>query len=395
VPQPPVPTRLDVSTFAALADRRMPPTNGQPPKDPRRRRLAALASGVAIVVVATGGTIAARVLDSTTVELMVDGEPSQVDTRGDTVGDVLRAADVEVGEHDVVTPAETEPISDGDRIAVRHAKPLTLVVDGSSRTVWVLSDDVAGALSEAGVHDDAYVSASRSRTFGAEGISLSVRMPKDVAIAADGATVPHSSTAATVGDLMAEAGVVLGAGDLVQPAPETPISGGLLVSVTRVTSTDVPVPFTTENRADATLYKGQTKVLTPGANGVTRQVWHTTTAGAAATPVLVSATTITAPVTRVVAVGTKPKPAPVPAAPASAQTRNWAALAACESGGNPTSVSANGIYYGLYQFSVGTWRGVGGSGLPSQASPEEQTARAQLLYARRGAAPWPECGYRL
>ena len=70
---------------------------------------------------------------------------------------------------------------------------------------------------------------------------------------------------------------------------------------------------------------------------------------------------------------------------------NWRALAHCESGGNPHAVNPSG-YYGLYQFSIGTWHSVGGSGIPSHASPAEQTYRAQRLYAQRGRSPWPTCG---
>ncbi len=73
---------------------------------------------------------------------------------------------------------------------------------------------------------------------------------------------------------------------------------------------------------------------------------------------------------------------------------NWAALARCESGGNPRAVNAAG-YYGLYQFSPSTWRSVGGNGLPSRASASEQTARAQTLFRRAGSSPWPHCGPRL
>lgn len=59
-----------------------------------------------------------------------------------------------------------------------------------------------------------------------------------------------------------------------------------------------------------------------------------------------------------------------------------------ESGGNYATNTGNG-YYGAYQFDLGTWRGVGGSGLPSEASPAEQDMRAQMLYDRRGCSPWP------
>ena len=70
---------------------------------------------------------------------------------------------------------------------------------------------------------------------------------------------------------------------------------------------------------------------------------------------------------------------------------NWAALARCESGGNPRAVNPAG-YYGLYQFNVATWRSVGGSGMPHHAAAHEQTYRAQKLYASRGRSPWPHCG---
>jgi hypothetical protein len=68
------------------------------------------------------------------------------------------------------------------------------------------------------------------------------------------------------------------------------------------------------------------------------------------------------------------------------------AIAACESGGDPTAVSSDGAYHGLYQFDYGTWESVGGSGDPAAASPEEQTYQAALLYAQSGSSPWPICG---
>ena len=69
-----------------------------------------------------------------------------------------------------------------------------------------------------------------------------------------------------------------------------------------------------------------------------------------------------------------------------------AAIAQCESGGDPTAVSSNGMYHGKYQFSVATWAAVGGAGLPSQASEAEQDMRAAMLYARSGPGQWPVCG---
>jgi hypothetical protein len=52
------------------------------------------------------------------------------------------------------------------------------------------------------------------------------------------------------------------------------------------------------------------------------------------------------------------------------------------------SDTGNG-FYGAYQFTLGTWRSVGGSGNPAHASPAEQDARAWALYESRGLQPWP------
>ena len=67
-------------------------------------------------------------------------------------------------------------------------------------------------------------------------------------------------------------------------------------------------------------------------------------------------------------------------------------IAACESGGDPTIVSADGSYRGKYQFSFETWASVGGSGDPAAAPEAEQDYRAALLFAQSGSSPWPVCG---
>jgi resuscitation-promoting factor RpfA len=69
----------------------------------------------------------------------------------------------------------------------------------------------------------------------------------------------------------------------------------------------------------------------------------------------------------------------------SAQT--WHRLRMCESSNNYRINTGNG-YYGAYQFDLSTWRSVGGSGYPNQASPAEQDARALILYRMRGWQPW-------
>lgn len=73
----------------------------------------------------------------------------------------------------------------------------------------------------------------------------------------------------------------------------------------------------------------------------------------------------------------------------------WARVAQCESGGNWSINTGNG-YYGGLQFSLASWRAVGGTGYPHHASPAEQIARAQRLLEIQGwATAWPACSAKL
>jgi len=88
------------------------------------------------------------------------------------------------------------------------------------------------------------------------------------------------------------------------------------------------------------------------------------------------------------------KPKYVARATSSASGSTWDRLAACESGGNWQINTGNG-YYGGLQFSLSSWRGVGGSGYPHQASKSEQIRRASMLKANGGWGHWPACSAKL
>ncbi len=85
-------------------------------------------------------------------------------------------------------------------------------------------------------------------------------------------------------------------------------------------------------------------------------------------------------------------PLAVFAAPASAASADqWAAVAQCESGGNPTTNTGNG-FSGAYQFTPSTWSAYGGQGAAQNASLSEQTAVAERVLAGQGKGAWPVCG---
>ncbi len=72
----------------------------------------------------------------------------------------------------------------------------------------------------------------------------------------------------------------------------------------------------------------------------------------------------------------------------------WDALAQCESGGRWSINTGNG-YYGGLQFSLASWRAVGGTGYPHQHSREEQIKRGELLQQRQGWGAWPTCSRKV
>jgi len=339
------------------------------------------------------------------VNLSVDGKTSAVRLFGSTVvGDVLASQDIKVGPHDVVAPAVSTQVSDGQKVVVRYGRLLTVTVDGQTKEYWTTSTTVDGALSELGIRaDSAKLSVSRSQPLGRTGLVMSVTTPKDVTVAVDGKTLSAKSTAATVADLLSELKVTLGAKDRVSPAATTPVTkSGLKVAVARVTQKSVKatesVDFRTARKNDATLYTGSTKTLTAGKQGAKVVTYFETWVnGKRESREATSSRVTTAPVTRILAVGTKAKP--VTAAPAAGRTAAagstanaamWDRIAQCESGGNWSINTGNG-YYGGLQFSSSTWLSNGGAKYAPRAdlaSRTQQIAVANVLYAARGLQPW-------
>jgi uncharacterized protein YabE (DUF348 family) len=366
---------------------------------PHQRRIArpfAFLLQSAVLTALLGGT-AAYAFTEKTVTVSVDGQPRVVTTHGGTVRDVLAAADLTAGAHDLLAPAADTAITDGDHVALRRGRLLSLVVDGHKRDVWVTAVSVDEALSQIGVRaDGAVLSASRSRRIPLSGMSFAVLTPKAIAILADGHVTTLTTTGPTVRDALMQAGVRLSRTDRLSAPRATLLTDHMNIRVTRVTgrriTESVPIPFKTERHVDASMYKGDTKVLVAGRPGVLLRTYTLSYVnGKLAAKHLGSEVQTAAPVTQVLAVGSKPRPA-VQRSVGSADGLDWPALARCESGGNPRAVSRNGTYRGLYQFSMGTWRGVGGTGDPIDASPSEQTYRAKILYSRSGRSPWPVCG---
>lgn len=358
------------------------------------RSLPALVLQTVLVLGLVAGTTAFVARDKH-VTISVDGRSQTVRTFAGTVGDLLESQDLAVDlGHDLVSPAPTQRLTDGESVVVRYGRPVLLTVDGETRTVWTTARNVSQALLMLGVRSDgAYLSASRSRKISRGGMSLDVRLPHHVTFLADGDRHEVTTTAPTLRSAMAEAGVDLRTQDRVNSDLSAVPYAEQVVGITRVDGKRVveqrPIRFKTVEKKSSELFEGDTRVLTAGKVGIeVRRFRETYLDGKLDSRRLVDKRVARKPVTEVVLVGTREMPQNAP----TADGLNWAALADCESSGNPQAVNSAGPYYGLYQFSLPTWQSVGGSGLPTENSASEQTYRAQILYNRSGAGQWPVCG---
>ncbi|GAA3178250.1 hypothetical protein GCM10010531_35090 [Blastococcus jejuensis] len=343
-----------------------------------------------------GGTLA-FFLAQKSVTVTVDGQSRSIGTYADTVGEMLEEEGLEPAAHDVVLPAAHQSVSDGDTVILNRARQLELTVDGVSREVYVTALSVDEALEQLGYRAEGLVlSASRSDRLPLDGMALTITTPKNITLVADGQERVVTTTAATAGDLLAEQGLALSETDRTSLYPQQALLDRMRLQVFRVQVSEVPVtsaiPFERVETPDANAFEGDETITQPGQAGEQITTYRVTVTDGVETGREELRTEVTRqPVAEQVTVGTKARPANSP----SADGLNWAALAQCESGGRPNAVNPSGRYHGLYQFSVATWQSVGGTGLPSQASPDEQTYRAQLLYQRSGAGQWPHCGSRL
>ena len=86
----------------------------------------------------------------------------------------------------------------------------------------------------------------------------------------------------------------------------------------------------------------------------------------------------------------KPKPKPKPKATIPVNTNSvWDKIAQCESSGNWSNAdTGNNGHYGGLQFSIATWKSVGGPGMPHQHSRETQIKYAKILQKRSGWGQW-------
>jgi uncharacterized protein YabE (DUF348 family) len=282
-----------------------------------------------------------------TVTLTVDGVSSSVTTTAPTVRDLLAERAIDFDSSDLVSPGYSSNIVNGMAVSWTPATLVYVRQNGERTSHKVVGKTVRQVRSE-------------------------LELPS-----LSDATVPRLET------YTYKNGVVYGPGGRKLDADQNVREESLaVVHKVRVTFPDDTVRIKRKVVKDRSklVRSGGKRIYKDGRNGRKHVVYKKRFVdGDLASKRIVKSRVIKEPKRRVVRVGTGP---------------NWIALANCESGGNPKAVNPAG-FYGLYQFSISTWRAMGGKGIPTDYGYWEQTKRAWKLFKASGRSPWPHCGSRL
>lgn len=386
----------------------------------RNRKVQIVAQSVVISAL-VGGTGAFVALNKP-VNVTVDGESEQVRSFGSTVDDVLAAQDITLGERDQVQPSRGSQVERDMNIVVNKAKDLELTVDGKPMEEWTNASTVGQALADLGIeHEGAEISADLDAKI-SDGEAIDVTTAKTVSVRADGKTEPVEAASKTVQDVVDEAGIEVGEDDIVSAPLSSSVFDGQVVSVMRVVNEEKTETEKIEKKVtvkkDSSLPRGEKKVEKKGKDGKREVVYKIRTVdGKEVSREKLSSKDVEEPVEEVVLEGTK----------APEQNNNggsddggsdggsdnsednysgsmtteqikemlggpgsrWYKIAKCESNFNPKAVNqSNRAHFGLFQFKLATWRSVGGSGNPVDASPQEQFKRAKILQQKEGWGQW-------
>ncbi len=245
------------------------------------------------------------------------------------------------------------------------------------------------------------LSVSRGGSIDREGLSLEIVTEKTLKLEIAGKKVVTRDLAAlTARDALEQLGVKIDKHDEITPGGSRELADGDRIVFTdiRVVTKRIKgeaVDFSTVERPDDSMFEGETSVVRSGEAGrrdVTYRITYRN--GELVARKVLQQKVLDAPVSAIVAVGTKEEPVAPTTNYASGGTV-WDALAECESGGNWAINTGNG-YYGGLQFSLSTWQSYGGPGMPHEQSRETQIMIAERVRAATGGyGSWPHCSQSL
>ncbi|MFF2179324.1 ubiquitin-like domain-containing protein [Lysinibacillus sp. NPDC058147] len=246
-----------------------------------------------------------------TVTLDANGETIEVTTHAKTVEQLLQDQNIDVAEHDKISPSLNTKIANGLAISWEQAKEVTISVDGNQSKVWTTETQVKDILKEANIDVSEHDSLVQGldTEIGADN-KIDIQKAFQVSLV-DGVNERQVwSTSTTVANFLKQQGIQLNEFDRVENNLKDVITPQSKITVVRVEKViDVvedSLDFAIEKKQDASLQKGKQKVVTAGQQGLTTKTYEIVKEnGQVVAKNLQSEKVVKEPKKQVVAVGTK------------------------------------------------------------------------------------------
>ncbi len=213
--------------------------------------------------------------DSHVVFVFDNGKKATVDTKAQTVGQLIQRLNLHLIPEDVVEPALDTPIvEDNFRVNIYHARPVT-VVDGTTKTVTLTAQKSARVVAQdAGLKvnpEDLATFSQGDIKNNVIGEQVLVSRATPIILNLYGTQVQSYTQAHTVEAMLSEKHIRLDNGETVDPVSKTPITPNMLVFILAkgsqlVTSEDA-IPTPTQIVSDPTLSFGTTVTRQQGTPG--------------------------------------------------------------------------------------------------------------------------------
>src|SRR6185503_19113762 len=176
-----------------------------------------------------------------------------------------------------LTIAPDQPIADTPiTLQIRHAIAITLITPEGQQQLRSSAFTVGEALQEAiyWLHAGDKVEPALNSPI-INGMTITVIVSRELTVSVDGGSIRIISSARTVGEALAEAGIPLIGLDYSLPPENESLPADGQISVVRVSESVIlvqkPIPFENEFQASADVPLDQTQILQPGENGLTMQ----------------------------------------------------------------------------------------------------------------------------
>ncbi|QAV25486.1 hypothetical protein BTDUT50_01525 [Neobacillus thermocopriae] len=247
-----------------------------------------------------------------TVTLYTNGKEQKVRTHANTVAELLKEQNIKLKEEDFISPSPQTKIVNYLTVKWEASKPIVLIVDGVEKKLRTTAKTVKDVLHiqqiELREHDQ--VSPNVDEVV-KENMKIVISKAFPITLNDGGKQQQVWSTSTTVADFLAKQHITLRELDRVQPKLNEMIQPNTKINIVRVEKvTDVveePVNYTVVKKKDAQLEKGKQKVISEGEKGlVAKQYEVILENGKEVSRKLIKTETIKPSKNRIVAIGTKP-----------------------------------------------------------------------------------------